>query len=161
MPYDYSQAWKEAVASVNSTVAFVDTISFSHASFPSTYRYARSDTDLIIQGTTYKGKQFYMSLPEIKAGVTTGINITISNVTSEIINIFKKANQSKTPILVDLKSFVPNQITMTASFATKLYVKSLGFNKSDMSMTAGYPDSTNMKLPKEKYTTRECPGLRQ
>jgi hypothetical protein len=160
MPYNYTQAWKEAVASVDSRVAYVDTIAFSHASFAQTYRYSRSDTDLIIGADTYKGKQFDLSLPEISSGSSTGINITLSNVTSQIINIFKLANKSKTPILVELKSFVADQPTATASFSTKLFVKSVSFNNSDMVLSAGYPDSSNLKLPKENYTTWECPGLR-
>jgi hypothetical protein len=160
MPFEYSDAWKEAVAGVDSTVAFVDTISLSHSTFPATYRYSRSDTDLIIGGVTYRGKQFSYSLPELRAGGSQGIQISLSNVTSEVINIFKTANKTKEPILVDFKSFIANQPLATASFASKLFVKTVSFNKSDMAMQAGYPDTTNKKLPAEKYTTRECPGLR-
>lgn len=160
MPFDYTQAWKEAVASVDSTVAYVHTYSFSHSTFPQIYRYSISDTDLIIGGVTYKAKQINASLPDIRAGGNQGMNITVSNVTSQIINIFKTANQTKEAILVEPKSFVVNQPTKTASFATKLFVRNVSFGNSDMMLTVGYPDSTNLKLPKEKYTTRECPGLR-
>lgn len=160
MPYTFTQAWREAVASVDSTVAFIETISLSHPTFPSAYRYSKSDTDLIIGGVTYIGKQFQSSLPELSSTNGGGIQVNVSNVTSQIFNIFRNAVNTGIPILLEPKYFVANQPLATASFATKLFVKTVGFDKSDMIMQAGYPDTTNKKLPAEKYTTRECPGLR-
>lgn len=160
MPFEFTQAYREGVASVDSTIAFIRTFSFSHSTFPQTYRYAVSDQDLIIEGVTYRAKQLKSSYPSIGSEGNQGMNISVSNVTSQIINIFKTANKTKEPILVEPKNFVANQPTKTASFATKLFVKQVTFGNSDMMLQAGYPDSTNLKLPREKYTTRECPGLR-
>lgn len=160
MPFTSTQGYREAVASLDSTVAYVHTYSFSHSTFPQVYRFAISDTDLIIEGVTYKAKQINATLPDVTVGGNQGMNITVSNVTSSMINIFKTAKNTKEAILVDPKRFVVDQPTKTASFDTKLFVKNVNFNGSDMVLLAGYPDSTNLKLPKEKYTTRECPGLR-
>ena len=160
MPFEYTQAYREAVASVDSTVAYIHTFSFSHSTFPQTYRYAISDHDLVIEGVTYKAKQLKSSYPSIGEDGNQGMNISVSNVTSQVFNIFRTAKNTKEPILVEPKNFVANQPTKTASFSTKLFVKQVGFGGSDMILQAGYPDTTNLKLPTENYTTRECPGLR-
>lgn len=160
MPYEYSDAYKEAVASVDSRVAYIFTYSFFHSTFPSTYRFAISDVDLIIEGTTYKGKQIKSSGLSVGKDGNTSINISVSNVTSTIFNIFRNSNKTSEPVLIELKGFIPDQPTATASFSTKLFAKPVIWNGSDMSMSAGYPDSTNLKLPKVKYTTRKYPGLR-
>lgn len=160
MPFEYTQAYKEAVASVDSTVAFVSTYSFSHSTFQQVYRFAISDTDLIISGVTYKAKQIKSSGLSIGKDGNLSINISVSNVTSTIFNIFRNANKTKEMVLIELKGFVPNQPTATASFSNKLIAKPVVWNGSDMSMQAGYPDTTNLKLPKVMYTNRSYPGLR-
>lgn len=160
MPYSYSEAWKEAVASVDSTARYINTITFTHSSFSQAYRYAQSDTDLELEGVIYKGKQFDLSLASIEKGGNKGISVSVSNVTSQIVVLFRTAIQTKEPILVELRNFIQDRPSASATFATKLFVRTVSFKDSDMSLTAGYPDSANKRLPKQLYNNFECPGLR-
>ena len=160
MPINYDQAWREAVASVDSTVQFIDTITLAHSTFPSTYRYARSDTDLLVGTDIYLGKQFAFTLPEVKSGVGGGLSIRVSNVTPDVMQIMRKAVASTEFIQLGFKSFLAGNESANASFSTTFSVSKIDFKGDDMDILASYLDTVNKKVPAEVYTTREFPGLR-
>lgn len=160
MPYEYSEAYKEAIASVDRSVAFIDTVAISHSTFPATFRFARSDTDLIISGITYTGKQFKWQLPELKSESGSGINITVSNASRSLLNYVRVANNTIEPIKLLFASFIANQPASTASFSTALDVIQISLNKTDLVLTANYPDTANKKIPSKVYTVKEFPSLR-
>jgi hypothetical protein len=160
MPMSYSNAMKEAIASVDHGVTFIDTVTISHSTFPAPFRYARADTDLIVNGITYLGKQFKWSLPELKAQSGAGINITVANASRALVDYVRTANNTIEPIKLLFASFIANVPTATASFSTALDVVQISVNKTDLVLNASYPDTINKKVPSKVYTTKEFPGLR-
>lgn len=160
MSQEYSETMKEAIASVDRSVTFIDTVSFSHSVFPYTFRFARADTDLIISGVTYKGKQFKWNLPELKAQGNGGIQITITNASRELIRYIRNANNSIEPIKLLFASFIANNPSATGSFPTALDVFQISANQSDLVLNANYPDTINKKVPAVLYTTKNFIGLR-
>lgn len=158
MPLNWNQAWAEAVASVDTTVAFIDTVEISCDSF-STYRYAVADSDLEINGNLYIGKKFSCDLPQLKSQSNGGMDIKISNVKKDIvINLdkalsqFKKINVLYAQYLAGTSGY--------AKFIVPLQVTSIDTDKSDLIVHASYINTSNKKVPSKMYTAKEHPGLR-
>ena len=167
MPITFDQAYKEAIASARQDVAFTDTITIVLPTdrytwnSVTTYRFARSDVDLQINGVAYQGRQFQYTLPELKANSGGALQITISDMAVELVPIIRKALESTDPITIMFISFFVNgALTSQANFEQSMEIKSISANNTDITISAGYPDTVNKKVPARLYTSQEFPGLR-
>lgn len=160
MAFTLSDAWKEAIASVDAALSYVEYLKITHSTFASDYNFSKSDTDLEINNVLYKGVQFEWNLPAVKAQTNGGISLKVSNVTRDVIDEIEVAYATDEPILVYIGSVVAGQVSATASFTQPMEVSEFGLADSDLSLNAGYPDTINKKVPSKDYTTKEFIGLR-
>lgn len=164
MPITSTQAHREAIASVDNSKVFVDTIEVSHSTFPEPYRFARSDSDLIVNfgsgNIIYYGQQFSFSLPMVKGAVGAGLNIKIGGINPSDLDIIRKAIKTEEKILLNFKTFIIDNPSNNGTFSAALSVKDISFDGSDVNLLAIYPDTSNRKVPSKSYNTRDCPGLR-
>lgn len=170
MPVTQEQAYKEAVASARQDVSFIDTIKIvcptdrytvipSYPDFP-TFRFARSEVDLVINGDTYIGRQFNYTFPVLQANAGGTFNITISDIARDFVNLLRKVGKSSNPILIYYDSYFLNAGTMAkATFLRPMEVLQANCKDTDLVISAGYPDIINKKVPIENYTLLQFPGL--
>lgn len=159
MPREFSEAMKEAIASVDTRVVFIDTLVISCDDFDDDYRFCRGDVDLIIGGLTYLGKNFESSMPQVASGQNSSLTVTIGQALG-LFTVINSAIKNRKTIKCTLNTYLAGDINATALFTKELLVKSPRLEKGGLSFTAGYPDMVNKKVPSIVYTTKNTTGLR-
>ena len=106
------------------------------------------------------GRQFSYKLPEISAKSNSGLNITITKIGRQTIRFIDAAVITLEPITVLFQSWIEGVGGPQAGFDTLLESRNITLKNNDVSITAGYPDMVNLKVPRVVYTTEEFPGIR-
>jgi hypothetical protein len=160
MPIDFQQAYKEALASAQEDITFTDTLTISHPTFPAPFRFARADKDVTLAGNVYIGRQFSMTLPQLKAKSAGGIQITITDIDFSVGATLDAAVSSLTPITILYQGFISTESTVQAEFSAPLEATRIAINGRTLVLTGTYPDLINKKIPSQEYTSNNFPGLR-
>lgn len=160
MPISFSQAYREAMASVDKNITVIDTLSLSHPVFPQVYRVAICEHDITLGGSLYYGKQVDFSFPEMMADSNPSMSIRIGNVGNQVVSWFDKTVESLEPVLLTVSSWVLGSNSPQAGIDNPLEVINFSLKGSSLEISASYPDLVNLKVPRVKYTTKEFGGLR-
>lgn len=157
-----SEAMKEARASVDNTVVYVNVFTFYHLDLvPTTLYYCQSDVDLLISGQLYKGVQLKVNFPQVDPASLGSFDMTVSNVPFSIIRNLTTISKGKVPIKFNFSTLIANQTSATATLENSLdVIKPRANSKGDLTFNASYPNTINKKVPAVNYTTKNFRGLR-
>lgn len=160
MPIEYTEAYKEALASAPYDVITIDSIDISHSLFPTTLRIARCEHDITLGGYEYLGRQFSFKLPELSQKSNASLSVSIANISSLAIDYVDRAVETTEPILVKFNSWILGLSGPQAGIEQELEVNNVSVDGINLTLSASYPDIINLKLPRVNYTVEEFPGLR-
>lgn len=159
-PVNFEQAYKEALASAPDNIATLDTITISHSTFAQPFRFVRAEEDQTLDGDLYIARQFDIKLPEMSAASSGGLQLQISDIDYSVVAAADKAVNTLEPMLVLYQGFMTTEVGAQVAFTTPLEGTSLQLKGTTLTINATYPDLVNKKIPNDKYTTEEFPGLR-
>jgi len=160
MPISFTQAYKEALASAPTDVTTIDTLVLNHSTFPTPLYFARAEYDITLGGKVYTGRQFSYKLPELSSKSNSGLSITITKIGRQTIRFIDAAVITLEPITVLFQSWIEGVSGPQAGFDSVLESNSVSLKNNDVTISAGYPDLVNLKVPRIVYTTEEFPGIR-
>lgn len=160
MPFSFEEAYKEALASAPADVTIIETITIDHPTFPSPFRFARTDKDVTLDGDVFSGSQFEVTLPQMSAGSSASLQISVSDIKLNVGKELDVAAESLVPITVLYQSFLTTETSAQAEFSAPLEGTQLSLQDRTLVMSATYPDLVNKKIPAIEYSTNLMPGLR-
>jgi Domain of unknown function (DUF1833) len=166
-----SQAIREAYASAPNTDVAYHTLEIYHPSFTTPIRVVRDFVDLSakLESTaprdastyvTFVGYAFDIVPPEVS---TTGVpqcQITIDNVSRDIMANLESAVTTSTPITVIYRMFLSSDLTGPQNNPPMaLTIISISADVFKITATATFGDLVNKRFPSQNYTIETFPGL--
>jgi hypothetical protein len=166
-----SQAIREAYASAPNTDVAFHTLEIYHPSFTTPIRVVRDFVDLSakLESTaprdastyvTFIGYAFDIVPPEVS---TTGVpqcQITIDNVSRDIMANLESAVTTSTPITVIYRMFLSSDLTGPQNNPPMaLTIISISADVFKITATATFGDLVNKRFPSQNYTIDTFPGL--
>lgn len=166
-----SDAIQEAYASAPADIVTLHTIEIRHPSFNQPIRLVRDKTNLLAyledSAPENPGEQvefiafaFDLTLPEVQQAGSPEVEITIDNVTGEIVGYLDQASQSTSLIEVTYRPYLTSDLsTPQMDPPLTLVVRSISADVFRVKARAGYGDLSNRKFPNVIYDTENFPGL--
>lgn len=166
-----SQALKEAYASAPDNVVQYHTLELYHPSFTQPIRVVRDFVDLeatlestaprnASQAVTFVGFAFDIVPPEVSATGVPTCQITIDNVSREIVANLELAIASNQAITIIYRLFLSSDLSGPQNNPPMtLTVVSMSADVFKVTATATFGDMVNRKFPSQMYTTDRFPGL--
>lgn len=166
-----SQALKEAYAAAPNTSVAYHTLELYHPSFTTPIRVVRDFVDLSarLESTaprdastyvTFVGYAFDIVPPEVS---TTGVpecQITIDNVSRDIMQNLEASVTTSTPITVIYRMFLSTDLTAPQNNPPMtLTIISIQADMFKVTATATFGDLVNKRFPSQLYTIETFPGL--
>lgn len=166
-----SQAIREAYASApNNSVAY-HTLEIYHPSFTTPIRVVRDFVDLSakLESTaprdastyvTFVGYAFDIVPPEVSTSGVPNLQITIDNVSRDIMANLEAAITTNTPITVIYRMFLSTDLTAPQNNPPMaLTIINISADVFKITATATFGDLVNKKFPSQMYTIETFPGL--
>jgi len=166
-----SQALKEAYASAPTTQVAYHTLELYHPAFTAPIRVVRDFVDLSAtlestaprdasQTVLFVGFAFDIVPPEVSATGVPQCQITIDNVSREIVSNLELAISSNQPITVIYRLFLSSDLSAPQNNPPMtLTVISMTADVFKVTATATFGDMVNRKFPSQMYTLDTFPGL--
>lgn len=166
-----SQALKEAYASAPTSEVAYHTLEIYHPSFATPIRVVRDFVDLTatLESTaprdasasvTFIGYAFDIVLPEVSTVGVPHLEITIDNVSRDIMAGLEAAVTTSTPITVIYRLFISSDLTAPQNNPPMtLTIVSLSADVFKVTATATFADLVNKKFPSVLYNIERFPGL--
>lgn len=166
-----TQALKEAYAAApNDTVAY-HTLEIYHPSFTTPIRVVRDFVDLTAtlestaprdasQAVLFVGYAFDIVPPEVSTTGVPQLQITIDNVSRDIMSNLESAVTTSTPITVIYRMFISTDLSAPQNNPPMtLTIVSISADVFKITATATFGDLVNKKFPSQSYTIETFPGL--
>ena len=166
-----SQALKEAYAAAPDSVVAYHTLEIYHPSFTQPIRVVRDFVDLqatlestaprdASQSVTFIGFGFDIVPPEVSATGVPQCQITIDNVSRDIVANLELAIASNQPITVIYRLFLSSDLSAPQNNPPMtLTIISMSADVFKVTATATFGDLVNKRFPSQMYTTDRFPGL--
>lgn len=166
-----SQALAEAYASAPADDVILHTLEFRHPSFTTPIRVVRDYADLTAtleagaplnagQAVTFVAFAFDFRLPDVLSSGVPEIEITIDNVSRDIIGYLDQAAQSASLIEVTYRPYLASDLTgPQMDPPLTLVVREATADVFRVVCKAGFGDLANRKFPSQLYTAERFPGL--
>lgn len=166
-----SQAIKEAYASAPNTSVAYHTLEIYHLSFTTPIRVVRDFVDLSarLESTaprdastyvTFVGYAFDIVLPEVSSTGVPSLQITIDNVSRDIMANLELAVTTSTPITVIYRLFLSTDLTGPQNNPPMaLTIISISADVFKVTATATFGDLVNKRFPSVTYNIETFPGL--
>ena len=169
--FSLDEALKEAYASAPSSEVILHTLEIRHPSFTEPIRVVRDYHDFSAtleldapinagQPVTFIAMAFDFVMPEVSKAMSPEIEISLDNVSGEIIAYLDSAAQSPDLIEVTYRPYLASDTSgpqMTPPLT--LVIRSVTADVFRVRARAGYADLSNRKFPNEVYDTERFPGL--
>lgn len=166
-----SQALKEAYAAAPDNVVAYHTLEIYHPSFTQAIRVVRDFVDLqatlesaaprnASQSVTFVGFAFDIVPPEVSTTGVPSCQITIDNVSRDIVANLELAISSNQPISIIYRLFLSSDLTAPQNNPPMtLTVIAMTADVFKVTATATFGDLVNKKFPNQQYTIETFPGL--
>lgn len=166
-----SQAIKEAYASAPDSSVAYHTLEIYHPSFTTPIRVVRDFVDLSakLESTaprnpstyvTFVGYPFDIVPPEVSTTGVPTLQITIDNVSRDIMAGLESAVTTSTPITVIYRMFLSSDLTAPQNNPPMtLTIISLSADVFRVTATATFGDLVNKRFPSVLYNVETFPGL--
>jgi hypothetical protein len=166
-----SQALKEAYAAAPDNVVAYHTLEIYHPAFTQPIRVVRDFVDLSAKleasaprdastYVTFVGFAFDIVPPEVSATGVPQCQVTIDNVSRDIVANLELAIASNQPITMIYRLFLSTDLTGPQNNPPMtLSVINMQADVFKVTATATFGDLVNRKFPGQNYTTERFPGL--
>ena len=165
------EALQEAYASAPSSEVILHTLEIRHASFTQPIRVVRDYNSLTAtleadapqnpgEEVTFIAAAFDIKLPEVTKATSPEIEISLDNVTGELIGYLDAAAQTPDLIEVTYRPYILSDLSgPQMNPPLTLVVRSVTADMFRVKARAGYADLSNRKFPNEVYTASRFAGL--
>lgn len=166
-----TQALKEAYASAPNTSVAYHTLEIYHPAFTTPIRVVRDFVDLSAKleasaprdastYVTFVGYPFDIVPPEVSTSGVPSLQITIDNVSRDIMSGLEAAVTTSTPISVIYRMFLSTDLTAPQNDPPlRMTIISISADVFKVTATATLGDLVNKKFPSQMYTIETYPGL--
>ena len=166
-----SQALKEAYAAAPGNVVAYHTLEIYHPSFTHPIRVVRDFVDLeatlestaprnASQAVTFVGFAFDIVPPEVSTTGVPSCQVTIDNVSRDIVANLELAISSNQAITIIYRLFLSSDLTAPQNNPPMtLTVIAMTADVFKVTATATFGDLVNKKFPSQQYTVETFPGL--
>lgn len=169
--FTLDDALKEAYASAPAEEVILHTLEIRHPSFTEPIRVVRDYNDLSAtleddapenagEEVTFVAVAFDFILPEVSKSTSPEIEISLDNVSGEIIAYIDAAAQTPDLIEVTYRPYLDSDTSgPQMNPPLTLVMRSVTAEIFRVRARAGYADLSNRKFPNEVYTSERFPGL--
>lgn len=169
--FTLEEALKEAYASAPSSEVILHTLEIRHSDFTQPIRVVRdyNDFDAYLESdapenpgelVTFIAMSFDFIMPEVSKSTSPEIEISLDNVSGEIIGYLDSAAQSPDLIEVTYRPYLLSDISgPQMNPPLTLVIRSVTADVFRVRAVAGYADLSNRKFPNEVYTSERFAGL--
>lgn len=169
--FTLEDALAEAYASAPSSEVILHTLEIRHPSFTVPIRVVRDFNDFTAYleadapadpgaQVTFVAMAFDFSLPDVEKAVSPEIDISLDNVSGELIGYLDAAAQTPDLIEVTYRPYLasdPSGPQMNPPLT--LVIRSVSADVFRVRARAGFADLANRKFPNEVYDAERFPGL--
>lgn len=169
--FTLADALQEAYASAPASEVILHTLEIRHPSFTQPIRVVRDHSDFTCfleadapadpgAEVTFVAFSFDFVLPEVAKSTSPEIEISLDNISGEIIGYLDAAAQTPDLIEVTYRPYLasdPSGPQMDPPLT--LVIRSVSADVFRVRARAGYADLGNRKFPSEVYTSERFPGL--
>ena len=169
--FTLSDALEEAYASAPSSEVILHTLEIRHSSFTAPIRVVRDFHDFTAtleitapvdpgSEVTFIAMAFDFSLPDVEKAISPEIDISLDNVSGELIGYLDAAAQTPDLIEVTYRPYLasdPSGPQMNPPLT--LVIRSVTADIFRVLARAGFADLANRKFPNEVYDAERFPGL--
>lgn len=168
---DWGDAIKEAYASAPSEEVIYHTIELRHDSFVDPLRFVLGQESItsVLENTApqnpgewvkFEPMSFGFSLPEMKDRVQPVLNLTIDNVSQEIVIVLEEAIKDPTPISITYRPFVGSDLSRPMMDPPiSMVLSQVSVTDTTAEGRATFEDVLGKKVPAYKYTRDKFPYL--
>ncbi|MEW6314125.1 MAG: DUF1833 family protein [Pseudomonadota bacterium] len=166
-----SQAIAEAYASAPAGEIILHTLEIRHPSFVAPIRVVRDHKDWTFTleagapldaglAVLFTAFAFDFKLPEVSTSASPEVEISIDNVSTEILGYLDAATQTADKIEVTYRPYLSSAPTVPQMVPPlTLTVREITADVFRVTAVAGFGDLANRRFPGENYDTQRFPGL--
>lgn len=171
--FTLSDALAEAYASAPAAEVILHTLEIRHPTFTTPIRVVRDHSTLIatleasapVDPSTeveFVAFNFDFTLPEVAKSLSPEIEISLDNISGEIVGYLDAAAQTPDLIEVTYRPYLLSDLTgPSMDPPLTLVIRSITADVFRVRARAGYADLANRKFPGEVYDAERFPGLVQ
>jgi len=152
----YSNAFKLAVLSPNTSEVLLWLLTLEHPSTSTIYRFVNNLDAITSRGNNYIAFPFKFILADDDGNTLPQINIVIDNVNRDLMDILRSYADGLTIKAEIILASQPNTVEYTIE---DLVVKSVQYNAQEVTMTAQVEDLMNQRFPANDYLPRSFAGM--
>jgi len=152
----FSSAFKIAALEQNTDEVFLWLLTIEHQESSTTFRLVNNLDDIVSRGNTYMAFPFQFVLPEDDGETLPTIQISIDNVSLELIEIIRTYGTGITITAEIIMASMPNAVEYSID---DLSLVDATYNSQSITLTAQIQDLLNQRFPADDYLPRTFPGM--
>ena len=152
----FSSAFKIAVLEQNTDEVFLWLLTIQHQESNTIFRLVNNLDDIVSRGDTYMAFPFQFVLPEDDGETLPTIQISVDNVSLELIEIIRTYGTGITITAEIIMESAPDNVEYSID---DLSLVDATYNSQSITLTAQIQDLLNQRFPADDYLPRTFPGM--
>jgi len=152
----FSSAFKIAALEQNTDEVFLWLLTIQHQESNTTFRLVNNLDDVVSRGETYMAFPFQFVLPEDDGETLPTIQISVDNVSLELIEIIRTYGTGITITSEIIMASAPDNVEYSID---DLSLVDATYNSQSITLTAQIQDLLNQRFPADDYLPRTFPGM--
>ena len=152
----FSSAFKIAVLEQNTDEVFLWLLTIQHQESNTIFRLVNNLDDIVSRGDTYMAFPFQFVLPEDDGETLPTIQISVDNVSLELIDIIRTYGTGITITAEIIMASAPDNVEYSID---DLSLIDATYNSQSITLTAQIQDLLNQRFPADDYLPRTFPGM--
>ena len=152
----FSSAFKIAVLEQTTDEVFLWLLTIQHQESNTTFRLVNNLEDVVSRGNTYMAFPFQFILPEDDGQTLPTIQISVDNVSLELIEIIRTYGTGITITSEIIMASAPDNVEYSID---DLSLVDATYNTQSVTLTAQIQDLLNQRFPADDYLPRTFPGM--
>lgn len=152
----FSDAFKIAALEQNTDEVFLWLLTIKHTASGSVHRLVNNLDDITSRGNTYMAFPFQFVLPEDDGATLPTIQISVDNVSLELIELIRSYGTGITITAEIILASAPNTVEYSIDDLTLIDTT---YDKQSLTLTAQIQDLLNQRFPADDYLPRTFPGM--
>ena len=153
---NFSSAFKIAVLEQNTDEVFLWLLTIQHQESNTIFRLVNNLDDIVSRGDTYMAFPFQFVLPEDDGETLPTIQISVDNVSLELIDIIRTYGTGITITAEIIMASAPDNVEYSID---DLSLIDATYNSQSITLTAQIQDLLNQRFPADDYLPRTFPGM--
>lgn len=152
----FSNAFKLACLEQNTDEVFLWLLTIEHAASSTVFRLVNNLDDVVSRGNTYMAFPFQFVLPEDDGETLPTIQISVDNVSLELIDIIRTYGSGITITSEIILASAPNTVEYSIEDLTLIDAT---YNQQSLTLTAQIQDLLNQRFPADDFLPRTFSGM--